>query len=84
MGCLPRDGSGGGVGFADGGVLDTAPGGVALAGFTADAQARLGSVSDDELVGVVRAWRRLASWAAAGELEAIDRKSTRLNSSHRR
>ena len=69
--CWPRDGSGGGVGFADGGVLDTAPAGLALAGFTADAQAQLGVLSDDELVGVIRAWRRLASWAAAGELEAI-------------
>jgi hypothetical protein len=59
------------VGFADGGVLDVAPAGVALAGFTADAQAQLGTVSDDELIGVIRAWRRLASWAAAGELEAI-------------
>ena len=71
VGCLPRDGSGGGVGFADGGVLDTAPAGLALAGFTADVQVQLGEISDDELVGVIRAWRRLASWAAAGELEAV-------------
>ena len=70
-GCWPRDGSGDGMGFADGGVLDTAPAGPALAGFTADAQARLGEISDDELIGVIRAWRRLASWAAAGELEAV-------------
>src|SRR5262249_44974229 len=46
--------------------------GRALAGFAADAWAAgLGRLSDDELIGVMRAARRLASWAAAMELAAI-------------
>ena len=36
-GCLPRDGSGGGTGFCDGGVLDVLAAGLALAGFAEDA-----------------------------------------------
>ncbi|HEY3733950.1 MAG TPA: DUF222 domain-containing protein [Streptosporangiaceae bacterium] len=78
-GVLPRDGSGGGSGFADGGVLDVLAPGVTLAGFADQAHARLagadddelGGVSDDELIGVLRAWRRLVSWAQARELAAI-------------
>jgi Domain of unknown function (DUF222) len=57
------------AGFAQGGVLDAVAAGLALAGFAAEA--RDGAIDDDELIGVIRAWRRLASWAAAGELEAI-------------
>src|SRR5262249_4421564 len=46
--------------------------GRALAGFAADAWAAgLGQLSDDELIGMMRAARRLASWAAAMELAAI-------------
>ena len=70
-GLVPLDAGGGVVGFADGGVLDMASAGLALAGFAEDAQARLGVITDDELVGVIRAWRRLTSWAAAREMEAI-------------
>jgi hypothetical protein len=63
---------GDGGGFAAGGVADAAPPGPALAGFAADAcAAGLGRLSDDELIGVMRAARRLASWAAAMELAAI-------------
>src|SRR6266487_1193137 len=36
-----------------------------------DADAELPALSDDELVGVVRAWRRLSSWTAARELAAV-------------
>ena len=36
-GCLPRDGTGGGTGFCDGGVLDVLAAGLALAGFAEDA-----------------------------------------------
>jgi hypothetical protein len=62
---------GDGAGFAAGGVLDTLPPGPALAGFARDAWADgLGRLSDDELVGLLRAARRLASWAAALELAA--------------
>src|SRR5487761_1335310 len=66
-----RDGSGGGVGFADGGQLDVLAGGLALAGFADDAQAGLPRADDDSLIGVIRAWRRVTSWAAARELAAV-------------
>jgi hypothetical protein len=63
--------AGDGAGFAAGGVLDTLPPGPALAGLARDAWADgLGRLTDDELVGVLRAARRLASWAAALELAA--------------
>ena len=63
---------GDGGGFAAGGVADHLPPGPVLAGFAADAcAAGLGRLSDDELIGVMRAARRLASWAAAMELAAI-------------
>jgi hypothetical protein len=67
----PRDGSGDGPGFADGGVLDGLAAGLPLAGFAADAHDRLSQVTDDELIGVLRAWRRVTSWAAASELAAV-------------
>ncbi|MGE5292303.1 MAG: DUF222 domain-containing protein [Micromonosporaceae bacterium] len=61
-----------GRGFAHGGVLDSAEPGPVLAGFAADAWAGgLNTLDDDQLIGVVRAWRRLSSWAAAGELAAV-------------
>ena len=43
----------------------------ALAGFADDAHAGLGGLTDDELIGVLRAWRRQASWSQARELAAI-------------
>jgi hypothetical protein len=62
---------GDGCGFGCGGVIDDLPPGPVLAGFAADAWADgLGRRSDDELIGVLRAARRLASWAAALELAA--------------
>src|SRR5215469_6376984 len=42
-----------------------------LAGFADDAHARLAALTDDELIGVLRAWRRQASWAQARELAAV-------------
>ena len=63
---------GDGAGFAAGGVLDTLPPGPALAGFARDAWADgLDRLSDDELIGVLCAARRLASWAGALELAAV-------------
>src|SRR5690348_1701376 len=57
---------GDGGGFAAGGVTDELSPGPVLAGFADDAwTAGLGRLSDDELIGVLRASRRLASWAAA-------------------
>ena len=70
-GCLPRDGTGRGTGFADGGALDVLAPGVALAGFADDAHARLSVVSDDELIGVLRGWWRQTSWAQARALAAM-------------
>ena len=67
----PRGGSGDGPGFADGGVLDGLAAGLPLAGFAADAHDRLSHVTDDELIGVLRAWRRVTSWAVASELAAV-------------
>src|SRR5215831_1401910 len=63
---------GDGRGFAAGGVTDDLPPGPVLAGFADDAwTAGLGRLSDDELIGVLRASRRLASWAAAMELACV-------------
>ena len=70
-GFLPRDGSGHGAGFADGGALDGLAPGPSLAGFADDAHRRLADVDDDALIGVLRGWRRLAAWAQARELATI-------------
>jgi hypothetical protein len=71
-GLLLGDCSGMGAGFADGGFLEVLPPGAVLAGFAAAAwDEGLGKPSDDELIGLLRAWRRLSSWAAAGELAAV-------------
>ena len=76
----PPGPSGTGAGFAAGGLLDHLAPGSALAGFAQNAWADgLGTLCDDSLVGVIQAWRRLASWAAAGELAAVaelDRRRT--------
>jgi Domain of unknown function (DUF222) len=82
-GFLPRDadgtasrrpGRGGDSGFASGGALDTALPGPALAGF-ADAVTGTGQgyaeINDDELIGVLVAWQKTESWAAAGKLSAV-------------
>ena len=68
----PPGAAGIGAGFAEGGLLDGLAPGPVLAGFAGNAWADgLGTLSDDALVGVLRAWRRLASWAAAGEIAAV-------------
>jgi Domain of unknown function (DUF222) len=61
----------GGPGFAEGGVLDVLAPGVALAGCADDAHAGLAGLTDDELVGVLRAWARQESWAQARKLAAV-------------
>ena len=70
-GWLPRDASGGGCGFADGGALDVLAAGLPLAGFAEDAHDALTQITDDELIGLIAAWRRLSSWASARELAAV-------------
>jgi Domain of unknown function (DUF222) len=73
-GFLPRAGTArGNSGFESGGALDACAPGGPLAGL-ADAATRDGRLSglrDDELIGVLRAWRRLESWCSAGTLAAI-------------
>jgi hypothetical protein len=64
-------GPGGEPGFAEGGVLDVLAPGVALAGCADDAHAGLGGLTDDELIGVLRAWARQESWAQARKLAAV-------------
>ena len=70
-GAATGDGPGGGPGFAEGGVLDVLAPGVALAGCAEDAHAGLAGLTDDELVGVLRAWARQESWAQARKLAAV-------------
>jgi hypothetical protein len=63
---------GDGGGFAAGGVADRLAPGPVLAGLARDRWAGgLAALSDDELIGVLIAARRLASWAAAMELAAV-------------
>ena len=62
-----------GSGFESGGALDTSPPGGTLAGL-AEAITRdggLAGLDDDELIGVLRAWQRIESWASAGGLAAV-------------
>jgi hypothetical protein len=68
----------GGVGFAGGGVLDRMDAGWLLAKVADLAWDRLlDRMSDDELVGMAYAQRRLASRAAAGELAALGQLAAR-------
>ena len=63
--------AGDGAGFASGGAADALRPGPVLAGLAADVHAAgLGRLTDDELVGVLRAGRRLQSWSAWLELSA--------------
>jgi len=61
-----------GLGFAAGGDAELLSPGAALAGLAEHARAAgLGRLTDDELAGVIRAGRRLASWASGLELAAV-------------
>src|SRR5215467_12253848 len=63
---------GGGLGFAADGDADLLSPGAALAGLAEQARAAgLSRLTDDELAGVIRAGRRLSSWASALELAAV-------------
>jgi hypothetical protein len=74
---VPRAGLGGhvtreGAEFAADGVADLLRPGPALAGLAEGARAAgLSRLTDDELAGVIRAGRRLSSWASALELAAV-------------
>jgi hypothetical protein len=70
--------SGTGTGFAAGAPADTLLPGPALARAAGRAwDAGLERLGDDELTGLICSWRRLASWAAAGETAAIAELSER-------
>jgi Domain of unknown function (DUF222) len=70
-GLMPRR-LGVGGGFDAGGMADRLLPGPVLAGLAADKWADgLSQASDDELAGLMIAWRRVASWAAAGEFAAV-------------
>ena len=72
LGGMVSPDAGRGAGFAAGGVADGLPPGVALAGFVGDVWAGgLDRITDDQLIGVLQAWRRLTSWTAAAELAAV-------------
>src|SRR6201996_5722548 len=62
-----------GAGFEAGGVLDESAPSASLAGRTdaATRTSRLAELDDDELIGLMRAWRRLESWCDAGLLATI-------------
>jgi hypothetical protein len=61
-----------GAGFAAGGFGDRLAPGAVLAAFTEDVWADgLDRLDDDELAGLLCAWRRLSSWAAAGEAAVV-------------
>ena len=67
-----RDREEGARGFAAGGRLDTmAPGPARAAAAGGAADAGLGVLNDDEVVGLLCAARRLTSWAASVELRAV-------------
>ncbi len=62
------------AGFASGRPLDTAPGGLTLASFLADAAGdddRYAGASDDELLGVICGWDRVESHLAACKHAAV-------------
>ncbi len=62
----------GAVGFAGGGALDGMVPGPVLAGFAAEVfDSGLAGLSDDELVGVLCAARRLSSWQAWMAFRAV-------------
>jgi uncharacterized protein DUF222 len=72
-GFLPRAGGAwGNSGFESGGALDACVPGGPLAGLAdaATRDGRLSELDDDELIGVLRAWRRLESWCSSGTLAA--------------
>ena len=63
------------VGVAAGRVAECLPAGPGLAGWLAAADP--GGLEDGALAGVAASWRRLASWAQAGELAAVAQIASR-------
>jgi hypothetical protein len=67
----PGDGPAG-PGFIADGWADTALPGAALAAAAADAGARPADLGESELIGLLCAWQRLASWAQAGQVACLN------------
>jgi Domain of unknown function (DUF222) len=65
------------AGFEAGGPADVMAPCSVLAELTGQAAGRMGELSDDELIGVLRAARRVQSWQAAVELEAVSELTAR-------
>jgi hypothetical protein len=70
-GFLHHTGGRRGSGFAAGGALDQLAPGPVLAGFVAEAAGGLAGLGESALIGFLCASRRMASWAAAQEVEAV-------------
>ena len=68
--------------LAAGRIAESLPTGPGLAGWLA--QARAADLEDGALAGVAASFRRLASWAAAGELAAVAQIASRSARSDRR
>lgn len=69
----PAATAGSGTGFESGGVLDVSAPSAMLAGLTDSVtrDGRLAELDDDELIGAMRAWKRLESWCSANLLTAV-------------
>jgi hypothetical protein len=77
---LPPHHLGSGAGFDAGGAAGELAPGPELATLVAEAwNAGPERLSDDELIGLLLAWRRLNSWTAAGELAAVAELERRRN-----
>ena len=76
-GGLSRPGGRAGRGFAAAGPAEQVEPGAVLAGLTSRAWEQQQRVSDDELIGITRAFGRLAAWASAGQLAAVSELVTR-------
>src|SRR5262249_55290795 len=84
-----------GAGFAAGGFMDDLPAGALLAALISEATETTGTgidaaasegyaaLGESELIGVLSGWRRLASWAAAGQAAAIAELSGRRHAQAR-
>jgi hypothetical protein len=70
------------LGVVAGRVAESLPAGPGLAGWLA--QARMADLEDGALAGVASSFRRLASWATAGELAAVAQIASRSARSDRR
>jgi hypothetical protein len=70
------------LGMVAGRIAESLPVGPGLAGWLA--QARAADLEDGALAGVAASFRRLASWAAAGELAAVAQIASRSAKSDRR